>query len=111
MRDVHIECVTHLVSQVCLLLPLGFNINALLDCVKLVIKHHMELRRDMACPWIENKGHRLGVLAGVSKEDTHSGSVRPLLLATHGALQWSFQDKGRAAKGVLMAPEEIVCDR
>ncbi len=83
MRDVNIECVTHLVSQVCLLLPLGFNINALLDCVKLVIKHHMELRRHMPCLGVENKGHRLGVLAGVSKEDTHSGSVRPLPLATH----------------------------
>ncbi len=83
MREVNIECVTHLVSQVCLLLPLGFNINALLDCVKLVIKHHMELRRHMPCLGVENEGHCLGMLAGVSKEDTHSGSVRPLPLATH----------------------------
>lgn len=55
MRDVNVEGVTDLVCNASLLLPQGFNITALLECVKLLIKHNVELWRDMTGLGVENQ--------------------------------------------------------
>ena len=43
--------------QISLVLPGGFKVASLLDCVKEVVKNNMELRRDMPHLRVENKGH------------------------------------------------------
>ena len=64
--------VTEVLGEIGSCLPKGFNLNSLLDSVKLVIKHNMELRRDVSSPWVEDQSNGLRVLVGMSKVDTSS---------------------------------------
>ena len=57
MRCVNLEGVTELVFQTGLSLPKGFEVSSLLDCVKEVIKHNMELWRDMPSLRIEDQSN------------------------------------------------------
>ena len=43
--------------QISSVLPGGFKVTSLLDCVEEVVENNMELRRDVACLGVKNKGH------------------------------------------------------
>ena len=57
MRCVNLEGVTEFVFKTCLSLPKRFKVSSLLDCVKEVIKHNIELWRDMPSLRIEDKSN------------------------------------------------------
>jgi len=62
---------------------------------------HMELRRDVACPQVEDQTHRSGMLWRQAKVDAHPRPAVPLPNLVP-LLELVIQDVGGAAEGVEM---------